>query len=70
MAVNLQPHREHWYSAKADGRECSSTLWCVRAVLLLLLGVAMFVLGHAMVANHFFSGGALNNHQGHLVGPR
>lgn len=38
---------------------------------LLLVGFMMllYFLGRSMVQHHFFTGGALNNHQGHSVGP-
>ena len=40
-----------------------------RFLLLVLFVIGVFLLGRAMVRNHFFSGGALNHHQGHPVGP-
>lgn len=70
---NIQPHRDyaHWYdpSGRPGVRRSSTDLW-IRFLLLVLFALVVFALGHAMVRNHFFSGGALNNHQGHMVGPR
>jgi hypothetical protein len=40
-----------------------------RFLLLVSFVIAVFLLGRAMVRNHFFSGGALNHHQGHPTGP-
>lgn len=40
-----------------------------RFLLLVCFVIGVFLLGRTMVRTHFFSGGALNHHQGHPVGP-
>lgn len=68
MAPDLHPH---WYDTQQHHEtDCSTTVLCVRFLLVALFALLVFALGYAMVRNHFFSGGALNNHQGHLVGPQ
>ncbi len=41
----------------------------VKFLLIALFAMLLFLLVESMVRHHFFSGGSLNNHQGHSVGP-
>jgi len=51
-----------------EDREQAWGGWRTFLWIALLTGL-LFLLGRSMVSHHFFSGGALDNHQGHSVGP-
>jgi len=65
MAPNLPPHSappHHWYDPQPRHASDRSDATVLRSLLVIvLLGIVLFALGHTMVAHHFFTGGALNN---------